>query len=173
MRVGSIDVGIKNLAYCVVDRSVLGEVRVRAWRLMGYGGTTTAETVQALHELLMQHSRDFEGCDDVLVERQAGMNHKMTCLSHCIQMFFLCQGLRVCLCDPRNKLKAFLPAKLPKRTYAETKALSVHHVRQTLEKTGQTAWLEFLESSRKRDDLSDAMSQALSWLQSRPLGVSL
>ena len=173
MRVGSIDVGIKNLAYCVVDRSMSGEVTVRAWRLLGYGGATKGETVHALHGLLVQHLGDFEGCEDVLVERQAGMNHVMVCLSHCIQMFFLCQGRRVVLCDPRNKLKAFLPAGLPKRSYAETKALSVHHVRQTLEKTGQTEWLEFLENSRKRDDLGDSYAQALSWLRSKPLGVSL
>lgn len=173
MRVCSIDVGIKNLAYCVVESCAPGQIEIRAWRLLGFAGKTMADTVHGLHALLVQHAADFEGCRDVLIERQAGLNKRMVCLCHSIQMFFLCRGRAVVLCDPRKKLSAFLPRAEGRKTYSETKALAIHHAKKTLEAAGQTVWLDFLGSNRKQDDLADSLCQAVSWMQSRPRGVTL
>ena len=158
MRVCSIDVGIRNLAYCVVERGgpEQKDIEIRAWRLLGFAGKTMADTVHGLHSLLVEHAADFEGCRDVLIERQAGLNKTMITISHALQMHFLDRRRRVHFCDPRNKLKAFEglqgPESLPKDRYACTKALSRFHVRNAVRDLPE--WSAFLSENSKTDDLT-------------------
>ena len=156
MRVLSIDVGICNLAYCVLERAPDQTPRILAWRLLSFAKGTMADTVRALYDLLKEHAQEFEGCTDILIERQAGLNKRMVCISHALQMHFLGRKRRVHFCDPRGKLRAFAgeepPAKLPKGKYACTKALGRFHVQAAV--AGDERWSAFLAGAAKKDDLA-------------------
>ena len=179
MKIASFDIGIKNLAMCVLQQAEgVAEPRILEWRLDSFQGETMAATVEGLHALLRRQEDALTDCRQVLVERQAGLNKRMVCISHAVQMYHLAQGRRVTFCDPRNKLKGFtLPdtmPPLPTDKYARTKALGLLHVRAFLADHDLSgAWSVFLSSHPKQDDLADAVAQGVTWLRCRPRGVTL
>ncbi len=170
MRVASWDIGIKNLALCVVEQdSAEATPRVLRWELVHLSGKGLAEVVRSLFDILQARATEWKGCNRFLIERQAGLNRKMSVVSHCMQMWCLSRNIPASFCDPRAKLGFFegepLPVKLPNDKYARTKALAKWHVQNFLDRThAGGAFQETLRRARKADDLSDALAQGLSWL---------
>lgn len=170
MRVASWDVGIKHLALCVIDQQTADSTaKIIRWELVTLPGKSLSEIVQSLFQILQERRRDLERCDRILIERQAGLNRKMSVVSHCMQMWYLCRQLPSSFCDPRAKLRVFdgepLPPKLPNDKYARTKALAKWHAQNFLDRTHQgSEWQTTLKTAKKADDLADALAQGLTWL---------
>lgn len=170
MRVASWDVGIKHLALCVIEQTSSESVpKIVQWELISLPGKGLAEIVQSLFQILQERRRDLEGCDRCLIERQAGLNRKMSVVSHCMQMWCLCRRLPSSFCDPRAKLQVFEgqppPPKLPNDKYARTKALAKWHAQNFLDRTHKgSEWENTLRTAKKADDLADALAQGLTWL---------
>lgn len=166
----SWDIGIKNLAVCVVEQTGAQTTpRILRWELVDLPGKGLAEIVRSLFGVLQAREGEWKGCDRFLIERQAGLNRKMSVVSHCMQMWCLARGIPTCFCDPRAKLQFFeglpLPDKLPKDKYARTKALAKWHTQRFLDQTHEgDSFRETLRKARKADDLSDSLAQGLSWL---------
>ena len=170
MRVFSIDIGIKNLAMCVLEQdTAMSKPRICRWELVSLRGKGLAEVVHSLFGTMRDRRDDLTKCDKVLIERQAGLNRKMSVVSHCVQTWCLCNGIAAAFCDPRGKLQAFeghpCPAKLPNDNYARTKALAKWHAQRFLDEThGDSEFRNTLRRASKADDLADALVQAISWL---------
>jgi hypothetical protein len=176
MRLISIDVGIYNLAFCVLVANhaatdACSGSSIEAWELVSLRKAPLSDTVAELHALL-KSTPVLSAADQVLIERQAGLNKKMVVMSHALQMFYLGRGIPVAFCDPKAKLRVFAgkqePPKLPSDKYVRTKALSRWHVRACLQEHDKNKrWLEVLDSNKKTDDLCDSLAQGLTWLQQR------
>ncbi len=172
MRVASWDVGIKHLALCVIDQSCAEATpKIVRWELVSLPGKGLGEIVQSLCGVLQERKGDLQRCDRFLIERQAGLNRKMSVVSHCMQMWCLCKRVPASFCDPRAKLQLFegdpLPPKLPNDKYARTKALGKWHAQRFLDRTHAGSVHEnTLKTAKKADDLADSLAQGLTWLNS-------
>lgn len=169
MRVFSIDIGIKNLAFCMLEQETATcKPKICRWELVSLQGKGLADIVRSLFDILRDRREDLLRCDKVLIERQAGLNRKMSVISHCVQMWCLGRGLPAVFCDPRWKLRAFdghpIPEKLPNDKYARTKRLAKWHAQRFLDQSSQTEFQETLRRATKADDYADALCQGISWL---------
>ena len=169
MRVFSIDIGIKNLAFCVLDQeTATSSPKICRWELVGLQGKGLADIVRSLFGILQERRDDLVKCNKILIERQAGLNRKMSVISHCVQMWCLGRGLPAVFCDPRAKLRAFeghpIPDKLPNDKYARTKRLAKWHAQRFLDQNVQQEFQDTLKRAVKADDYADSMCQGISWL---------
>jgi hypothetical protein len=177
----SIDVGWKNLSYCVLEME--GEkVEIKEWNLKNLleeDANVNALSVEKLIDacakkisefileskqtLLKLANGDLEKCK-VFVEAQPmgpfSKNLKTKILSHIFQYSFG-QEIRVLFINSKNKLKKVL--KGDKLTYPQLKKLSIEHTLELLKtKYADEKWYTFFNMKKgKRDDLADCFLQAI------------
>lgn len=157
MRVAAFDVGVKNLAWCVLG----AEGGIEQWRNVALAGKTIEDNVRSLHHILAKYASDFD-VDVVVVERQMATNTRMSCLGCVLLAHFLDKIDIVEFVEASSKMGAFCDGPLPKVpacAYRKNKAASVARVRACLE----GRWLELFEAHAKRDDLADAYALALAY----------
>ena len=150
----SIDVGIRNLAMCMI-----GEDRViDRWDVDGVppeGGD--------LYVLLKNHFDEREwvlGADTVLIEKQPDKNRKMKSVENFIHAYFLIHGKNTIIYDAKHKIPDISgPGKIK---YRQRKAASVERCLAFLKETDQH--VAFFRSHTKKDDLADTVMQALSYI---------
>lgn len=90
----------------------------------------------------------------VLIEHQPGFNKRMTAISMLMMGMFTAQYKEIHLVNPKLKVR-----KLDK--YKDRKNESIN---RALELTKDTPWHDVLQSHTKKDDMADALNQALAWL---------
>lgn len=170
MRILSVDVGIRNFAYCYVEMDEKG-INVLEWKNIDLfendPDTLTIEHIsERLFSVLMSlfPENDFIA-DIVLIEIQIAKNNKMKVVSDLLYGYFMYHRLRgssigkVNFVPASHKYKVNKSPGYQRRTYAERKRLSIHLIEQYLD---QPDFIRFsctneFEVSRKCDDLSDAM----------------
>lgn len=167
MSVLAIDVGVKHLAWCVLDE----RFEIQHWEVVSLGGKTIEQHVKSLHEVL-QANPALMSVDEVIIERQMRTNVRMSCIASALLMYFLQNGKPASYVEASMKTGAFKdllaqakPGSLPKRGYQRTKAQSVMCARFVL----KGDWLDFFESLPKKDDAADALSLAWSYMKDRPI----
>jgi len=177
----SIDVGWKNLSYCILD--IEGEkVEIKEWnlknlleqeenvnslsveKLIDACAKKISEFILESKETLRKLSKDnLENCR-VFVEAQPmgpfSKNLKTKILSHIFQFSFG-QEIQVLFISSKNKLKKVLKGE--KLTYPQLKKLSVEHTLELLKTTyADEKWYNFFNTRKgKRDDLADCFLQAI------------
>jgi hypothetical protein len=159
----SIDVGSRNLGLCVVG----AEKQLRHWKLVELPTPLTAKGVSETLEKSIQ-DWDFE---TVVIERQPGKNMAMQRVQYYCEMLFHCLGKEVVLMEARAKLvfaskTSWWPEDIPiakKWSYYTRKTAAVKTVRAYLKETN-SEFATYFESCPKKDDLADALLQALTWL---------
>jgi hypothetical protein len=191
MKIVSFDVGIVNLAYCIVE--TVPEPKILHWEVVEIakkGNTFSAHiSTSGISELylalitqldLRPHLLDAEV---ILIEKQPSFNPKMRIIAGCLQTYFYIRGVvdkpvdkikSVEFFSPKHKLKCYTGpelditsknGKLVKGKYAQTKKMGVAIARSKLDEYSETPeFVNLFESSRKRDDLSDCYLQALTYL---------
>lgn len=169
----SFDVGIRHLAYCVVQLGGGAPPHISEWDVVDVTGPGK-HSIDELTDRLMDalDERFFRpgdpGYDAVLVENQpANKNPQMKSVQMIIYSYFHMlrrygAGAReVRLVSARRKLASAAPGAA--NTYASRKAQSVDACRAFLEQHGMAERQRQLASSGKKDDLSDCLLQALAW----------
>jgi hypothetical protein len=164
MTVLSIDVGIKNLSYCLLDNN--GEIL--DWKNICVC-EETSKKLEVLVEnyllVLMEHFT-FQ-VDDVIIENQPMLkNGLMKTLSVVIYTYFnmlkVQQGLvnKVAFISATNKLKCKKMTETPSKVYKERKKQGIQLAKEYL--TAEK--LEWLNAQKKQDDLCDAFLAGMYFL---------
>jgi hypothetical protein len=157
----SFDVGIKNLAYCLLDY----DGHILDWNVIDCTSTNPIlkliEELDSLPELLE--------CTTVLIEKQPSFNPKMRIIGGCLYTYFtlrveyeLSKKLKIIFYSAKHKLKNPHVAAIKASTkYQRNKKLAVEETKYLL---NDTKWLDYFMSNKKKDDLADCYLQGLSYL---------
>jgi hypothetical protein len=191
MRILSFDVGIVNLAYCIIEsqptpKIVHWEVVELAKRGNTFSAHIASSGIAELYLTLITQldtRKHLLDVDIVLIEKQPSFNPKMRIVAGCLQTYFYIRGVvdktaqpikSVEFFSPKHKLKCYTGPELDisskngktvKGKYAQTKKMGIAIARSKLEEHSETAeFLQLFESSKKRDDLSDCYLQALTYI---------
>jgi Poxvirus A22 protein len=157
MRVLSVDVGRRNMACAIVDGSTLAVTHAKQ-------GAVANDSCAAVVDFFA----DLPAHDAVVMERQPGPNVRMCRLQHYVEMMYYMRGVPLTVFDPRKRLEfafgsRWWPAKTPfPKTYYTRKQAAVGTCREFLAATGQT--VTAFDAAAKKDDLADAVVQALAFL---------
>lgn len=156
----SIDVGIRNLAMCLID----SEKIVRQWDVSG----VPPESSDGLYPCMRKHLDDRPwvlDADVVLIEKQPDRNKKMKMVEHFLHAYFVIKipDKETIIYDARHKIPDVVGAG--KAQYRKRKQTSIDRCKEFLEKgpEGNRHWLETFKKSKKKDDLADTVMQALSF----------
>ena len=160
MLILSFDVGIKNLAYCLMD----SDRNILDWGIINCEASNT--TLKMIEEL---DSIDYLlSADTILIEKQPACNPKMRIISMALYVYFT---IRILHEQERKANILFYPAKYKlkccdekfefnvKSKYLKNKKLAVEHTK-ILIKTHN----EFFLKHKKKDDLADCFLQGLSYI---------
>ena len=160
MIVGSFDVGIKNLAFCIWD----GEKRqILKWEVVSMPTKSEEGIFGELKHILESRMNDFKMCDVIVVERQPTVAKRIMCgIQYFIQGYFTGTGIRAIDFDPAMKVHA--PGRGGK-AYRNRKKMSVDMCKQFILENCRE-WVEFFNKHAKKDDLADTIMQALAFLRS-------
>ena len=165
MKCLSIDVGMKNLGLCIIDKD-----RIAFWKVVCLSPnhkedicSCVVRTLDAIPECL--------DVDIVLIEKQPSKNNKMRIIEAFLNAYFIIRGKTNDKCPISNSIIYSAKHKLGgntfkgKRSYKERKRLSVTRANEFVNRTKQAQWvIDVFASSNKKDDLADSLLQALSYV---------
>lgn len=162
----SFDVGIKNLAYCVLD---LDTKIVLAWEVYDVAaGNPSRDLCLDLATSLNDRYAAFRDVSAVLIERQPGKNRKAKSMEAYLHMYFVVKEKRVIVYDASRKLEN--EPYYDKGSYYQRKKTAVRLAAEFLNTNPQSPELtRMYTGSRKKDDLSDCLLQALSFEKRRAM----
>jgi hypothetical protein len=168
MRVLSIDVGIKNLAYCVYDSD---HEKIEFWKVFEIrpvANDMARGICQALSELEASELRTMQDVQKVVIELQPGRNKRVKAIEHFLHMFYVLKHEKpVVLFSARHKL-AGTGCENSGRTgamYRQRKKASIALCDCWLQAHPQDErWTSMLSKKGfKKDDAADALNQALAY----------
>jgi hypothetical protein len=153
----SIDVGIKNLAMCLIDsRTRL----IKQWDVSG----VPPQHADGLFKALKTHLRALQWTMEahtVLIEKQPDRNKTMKGVEHFLHTYFLCHDKDVIIYDARHKVPDV--AGPGRARYIQRKKASIERCRVFIQET-QPHWVPIFDKHKKKDDLADTCMQALSFI---------
>lgn len=168
MKTLSFDVGMKNLAYCIIDNEQIAE-----WDIISVPSSYNEQLCVNLVKELDKYPSMLD-CDQVVIEKQPAKNNKMRIMEHLLTSYFVIKGIN----DkekPMKKVKVY-SAKFKlgsatvkgKQNYSARKKLAVTRCAEFLKQsTQQEQFVTKFNKSKKKDDLADCFLQALSFVDSK------
>lgn len=184
----SFDVGIKNLAYCLLDE----DRNILLWDVLDISGPTYDKQCE---KLIMELEKiKYDSLPEayniiVVIEKQMARNPKMRIISGQLQMYFALDKyysktdtpedpktkiVKVVYYSPKNKLKYYtkeendrpIVYKTYKNSYDQRKHLAKEHCDIIISRNQPQKFIDFYRSSRKKDDLADSFLQGLAYISS-------
>lgn len=156
MRILSIDVGIKNLAMCLLE----DQSRIIFWEVSQIPSEHSDGLVLVLKKHLDERREQLDPIDLVLIERQPEKNRKMKSIENFLHAYFVFNDIKTLLWDAKHKIPDVCgPGK---KKYKLRKDTSIERCGEWV-KTNQPHWLTFFDQHKKKDDLADTVMQALSY----------
>ena len=157
----SIDVGIKNLALCILE-----DVRIYEWKVinLSYGNNVCTSIIEAFTDLQSRYPSA-----QIVIERQ--MTKKMLNIQCYMEMYFRLKGHSVVIYSPKHKLAGTGKENSGggKSLYQARKKASITLCQEWLDKHPQEEWVQQLwKSTKKKDDISDALMMAIAY-QANPV----
>lgn len=178
MRILSFDIGIRNLAYCLLDgnNNDAGELlcSIIDWDIVNLCKKEEKVKKVSLQTLCSRMIEQLdaipdihENIDAVVLENQpVYMNPKMKSVQMMIFTYFIMKdGAAVQMFSPRNKLKVYTGPPVEcalKSKYSRTKFLGIQYCKYMIK---TCAVLGFFERHKKKDDLADSFLQGVLYLQ--------
>jgi Poxvirus A22 protein len=155
----SIDVGIKNLAMCLIDPKTR---KIKQWEVDGVPPNHSDGLYLSLIKHLNKKPWILES-RQVLIEKQPDRNKGMKSVEHLLHAYLLAKDdtREVIVWDARFKVPDIAGAG--KIKYAARKAASIERARKFIKETNPD-WVAYFEKHKKKDDLADTVMQALSFL---------
>ena len=157
----SIDVGIRNLAMCLMDET---SGLVSQWDVSG----VPPQHEDGLFPCLKTHLDErpwILSATTVLIEKQPDKNRKMKTVENFLHAYCVIRNpdAETIIYDARHKIPDV--AGPGKALYRKRKQASVDRCRALLEEPGSVNahWLPMFKDSKKKDDLADTVMQALSY----------
>ena len=175
MKIISIDIGIKNFAYVVInsDDDSSGVCKIEDWNIVELCDKNTnaskVDLIEVSETMKEKFSEIFENnyFDMILIENQIGRNAiRMKMLQGMVVMYFIMIGYSkesILNYNAINKLKNFMKGK-QKTTYQERKKMS-KDICKGLVENKFTNMNELYNKSKKKDDLADCLLQGLDYLK--------
>ena len=184
MIIASFDIGIKNLAICVIEKSN-ETFSINYWNVISVidddqkvKNITTQNLVKNLIFCINDlHHNDgvFENIDEFIIELQPTVNPKMKMVSNTLYTIlidrFCCNENKndnkiVKFFRAKNKLKVYCGQKIEcklKSDYSKRKFLSIQYTKYILNKLNMSSELIFFNDCKKKDDLADCFLQGLTY----------
>jgi hypothetical protein len=165
----SIDVGIKNLAMCMIDES---DSRVMHWDVSGVPPLHKDGLFPSLRNHLDDKPWVLEAAT-VLIEKQPGVNKTMKTVENFLHSYFVIKNpsSEVIIYDARHKVPDVVGGG--KAQYRKRKQAAVDRCREFIKNSPVNAhWMDTFVASKKKDDLADTVLQALSYINRRVVGPS-
>jgi hypothetical protein len=157
----SIDVGIRNLAMCLLNET---SNLVVQWDVSG----VPPEHKDGLYVSLRKHLDERPWvltAHTILIEKQPDRNKKMISVMHFLHAYFIikCPHAETILYDARHKIPDV--AGPGKAQYNKRKKVSIERCEAFIRQDQVNAhWLDTFLKSKKKDDLADTVMQALSFV---------
>ena len=158
----SIDVGIRNLAMCLLDENS-GNI-VREWDVDGVPPQHEDGVYVSLRKHLDERPWVLTA-NTILIEKQPERNKKMISVMHFLHAYFIikCPNAETILYDARHKIPDV--AGPGKAQYNKRKKVSIERCEAFIrDGTTNAHWLDTFLKSKKKDDLADTVMQALSFV---------
>ena len=162
----SIDCGIKNLAMCLIDPTTK---KIHQWDVSG----VPPMHADGIFPCLVRHLNEKPwvlGATTVIIEKQPDRNRGMKAVENLLHTYFLVKdpGRSVIIWDARHKIPDVAGAG--KARYAQRKKTSIERARKFIAGDGPNKELvPFFDAHKKKDDLADTVTQALSFIDKRPV----
>lgn len=172
----SFDIGIINMAYCILDYSS----HICHWNVFSLCNGTEIENTIDLMKKLDAHPEVLD-VDVVLLEKQLHINPKMRVMAEAVRSYMIFRGLvdrqrtfKMINYSPKYKLNCYdgpMPPELipvdvtnKSKMYRFRKKQSVYHCGQLIKDQSVEMIDFFARNKKKQDDLSDAYLQGLSYI---------
>ena len=185
MKVLSFDVGIVNLAYCIIETSDgnnygngSNNIKITNWENISMENTKDQCVFHTnLINNLDSRSQLLDKIDIVLIEKQPSFNPKMRIVSGCLQTYFYIRGVidseykvkMIRFISPKLKFNCYTGPEIQvtgKKKYTRTKKMGVEICKFKLKEHSESDdIIKLFESSPKKDDLADSYLQALSYIK--------
>jgi hypothetical protein len=164
MYILSIDVGIKNLAMCLIHRE---NSLVLEWDVSGVPPRHRDGLFPSLRNHLDDRPWTLKATT-ILIEKQPGVNKTMKTVENFLHAYFVIKnpGAETIIYDARHKVPDVVGAG--KAMYKKRKQASVDRCRDFIKNSEVNAhWMPTFIASKKKDDLADTVLQALSYINRR------
>jgi hypothetical protein len=157
----SIDVGIKNLAMCLLNET---SNLVVEWDVSGVPPQHSDGIYVSLRKHLDARPWVLDA-KTVLIEKQPDRNKKMVSVMHFLHAYFIikCPDAETIIYDARHKIPDV--AGPGRSQYLKRKKVSIERCEEFIRQDDVNAhWLPVFLESKKKDDLADTVMQALSFV---------
>ena len=155
----SIDVGIKNLAMCLMDSRTIIQ-----WEVAGIPPEHADGIFVSLRKHLDERPWVLEA-DIILIEKQPDRNKRIKMVEHFLHAYFVIKNpeAETIIYDARHKVP---DVSGPGRAqYIKRKSASIERCEAFIQEHNPS-WVPHFTASKKKDDLADTVMQALSFKRS-------
>lgn len=139
----SIDVGLKNLAMCLMDSSTK---KIHKWDVSSVPTQHADGLFRALRTHLCDRSWTLDA-ETILIEKQPDKNRTMKSVENFLHVYFLCHDRNVIVWDARHKVPDV--AGPGRARYIQRKKASIERCRQFLTET-QPEWVPIFDKHKKK-----------------------
>lgn len=176
MNILSIDVGIKNLSYCLFQIvTECNTIVILKWGVINLCDKNTKANSVSLVALGINMKTEFDIFDDIkiqkiIIENQIGpLAGRMKSLQGMITQYFIMKNIiDIEFISASNKLKMFSSNNSVKLCYYERKKKSLCVCKQIIN-IAFADWIAEYERHKKKDDLADCFLQGIYYIHIKKL----